>query len=76
MVGGSNTDLGRSLSLHRGKFASGGCGWLWYFGGLLLLGGIVQLAEVVGLKTPKPKWEFSMLPTLRSELKGWQNRIS
>jgi len=54
MVGGSNTDLGRSLSLHRGKFASSGCGWLWYFGGLLLLGGIVQLAEVVGLKTPKP----------------------
>jgi hypothetical protein len=58
MLGGSDTDLGRSLSLHRGKFSSGG--WLWYLGGLLLLGAIAQLAQLAGLTTPTRGGEGSL----------------
>lgn len=50
MMGGSEGGFGRSLSLHRGTFASGG--WLWYIGAILLLAGAANLAELVGVALP------------------------
>jgi len=50
MVAGSQTGLGRSLSLHRGTFSSGG--WLWYIGAVLLASGVLNLARAVGVSVP------------------------
>jgi len=50
MLGGSDGAFGRSLSLHRGTFSSGG--WLWYIGAVLLAAGVLNLAQAVGLSVP------------------------
>lgn len=50
MLDRADGDFGRSLSLHKGTFASGG--WLWYVGGILLLSGFANLAQVAGLLAP------------------------
>ena len=50
MLDRSDGDFGRSLSLHKGTFASGG--WLWYMGGILLLAGVANLAQVAGIYVP------------------------
>jgi hypothetical protein len=47
MNGGSEGQLGRSLSVHTGTFGAGG--WLWYVGAILVLAGFANLAEVAGL---------------------------
>jgi len=47
MLGGSDGALGRSLSLHRGTFSSGG--WLWYVGAVLLAAGVLNLAQALGI---------------------------
>jgi len=51
MLGGSDGAFGRSLSLHRGTFSSGG--WLWYIGAVLLAAGVLNLAQAVGLSVGK-----------------------
>ena len=50
MVAGSQTGFGRSLSLHRGTFASGG--WLWYIGAVLLAAGVFNLLHAAGVPLP------------------------
>lgn len=50
MLGGSQEGFGRSLSLHRGTVAAGG--WLWYIGAILLLSGVLNLAQFMGVALP------------------------
>ena len=51
MLDRSDGNFGRSLSLHKGTFASGG--WLWYVGGILLAAGVANLAQVAGVTSGK-----------------------
>jgi hypothetical protein len=47
------TQLGRSISLHRGSFLSGG--WAWYIGGILVLSAVVGIGKgLVGLVASDP----------------------
>lgn len=50
MSGGAPEGFGRSLSVHRGTFGSGG--WLWYIGAILLLSGVLHLGQLLGVALP------------------------
>ncbi|HEY6722644.1 MAG TPA: hypothetical protein VI197_01395 [Polyangiaceae bacterium] len=50
MSGGPQGGFGQRLSLHQGTFAAGG--WLWYIGAILLLSGVLTLAQLAGVASP------------------------